>query len=442
MIGMTLPVSAARTLSMTLLLLSLSGCTSFGRGVTEALIQSQAGETVDARTCTVDGEAFHGISPMLEAQAAADPLSAGNRDRATTKLVYIHGIGDHQPGHSGELVQSLSDALGLHVRASITKQIELAPQDNSERPFGIVTVIRLTDSDRRRELIFYELTWSVITAQERQSVEFDNSVFFSSQRASINSAAKQFANNALTDPLAFIGDRGEDIRGAVGQTFCWAMSARWDDLPKLTEGQRCENSAFYGDRVAIDEVVLASHSLGSRATVDALQDAAQGLNRSTANQARVNKFTADLKDKEISLYMLSNQLPLLESGQPTREITAATSEFCGPNAPQASGRFLKQLNLIAFTDPNDILSYPVPQFWARRYLDSRLCTNVRNVTINIATVRRLPVLGTFADPLAAHTGYDSDARVAQLIVNGIGNDNTSELVRERCQWVEVDPSLD
>jgi hypothetical protein len=64
------------------------------------------------------------------------------------------------------------------------------------------------------------------------------------------------------------------------------------------------------------------------------------------------------------------------------------------------------------------------------------------VTINIATVRRLPVLGTFADPLAAHTGYDSDARVAQLIVNGIGNDNTSELVRERCQWVEVDPSLD
>jgi hypothetical protein len=67
---------------------------------------------------------------------------------------------------------------------------------------------------------------------------------------------------------------------------------------------------------------------------------------------------------------------------------------------------------------------------------------VRNVTINIATVRRLPVIGTFADPLTAHTGYDSDPRVAQLMASGIGNAGTDALVRERCRWVEVDPSLD
>jgi hypothetical protein len=440
MIGVSLPLSV-RTLTIALTLLCLSGCTSFGRGVTEALIQSQSGEAEDTRACTVDGEAFEGIAPILEAQAA-DPLSAGNPDRATTKLVYIHGIGDHQPGHSGELVQSLGDALGLDVRASVTKRIDLAPEDGSDRPFGAVNIIRLTDSQRRRELIFYELTWSMITAREREFVAFDNSVFFRSQRASINSAAKQFANNAMTDPLAFIGDRGADIRGSVGQALCWALSARWDDLSELTEGVRCENSTVYGDRVDIDEVVIASHSLGSRATLDALQDAAHGLSRSTANPARVDRFTTDLKNKEISLYMLSNQLPLLESGQPMRPVTGAVSEFCGPDAPQADGRFLKQLNMIAFTDPNDILSYPVPQFWVRSYLDSRLCTNVRNVTINIANVRRVPVLGTFADPLTAHTGYDSDQRVAELMSSGIGHRNTSELVRERCRWIEVDPSLD
>ena len=440
MIGMTLRAQL-RSLSVVLVLLGISGCSSFGRGVTEALLQSQSAETEDVRACTVDGEAFNGIAPILEAQAA-DPLSAGNRDRATTKLVYIHGIGDHQPGHSGELAQSLSDALGLDVRASVTKRIVLTPPDGSDRPFGVVSIIRLTDSQRRRELIFYELTWSIITARERESVAFDNSVFFSSQRASINSAAKQFANNALTDPLAFIGDRGADIRGSVGQTLCWALSTRWDDLSELTEGQRCENSPLYGERVAEDELVIASHSLGSRATVDALQDAARGLTRSEVNRVRVEQFAADLKNKEIGLYMLSNQLPLLESGQPNRPVTKAATEFCGPNAPQANGRFLKRLNMIAFTDPNDILSYPVPQFWARKYLDSRLCTNVRNVTINIAAVRRLPVIGTFADPITAHTGYDSDTRVAQLMASGIGNENTSELVRERCRWVEVDPSLD
>ncbi|MEE4147082.1 MAG: hypothetical protein V2I26_19920 [Halieaceae bacterium] len=430
-----------RVLCIALPLLNIAGCSSFGRGVTEALLRSQSAETEDVRACTVEGEAFDGIAPILEAQAAY-PLSAGSPDRATTKLVYIHGIGDHQPGHAGELVQSLSKSLDLTVRASVVKQIVLSPPDAPSRPFGVVSVIRMTDSQRRRELVFYELTWSAITAKEKESIAFDNSVFYSSQRAAVNSAAKQFANNALPDPLAFIGNRGDDIRGSVGQALCWALSTRWDDLPPLTEGQRCENSSLYGSRVSIDELVIASHSLGSRATVDALQDAARGLDPEQAVGPRARQFAAELKNKQITLYMLSNQLPLLETGQPSQAVTRAGNEFCGPDAPQLGSRFLKQLDMIAFTDPNDILSYPVPQFWVRKYLDSRLCTNVRNVTINIANVRRLPVIGTFADPISAHTGYDSDPRVAELIARGMGNDSTSALVRERCRWVEVDPGLD
>lgn len=429
-------------LAVALLLLGVSGCTSFGRGVTEALLQSQTAEREDVRACTVQGEAFNGIAPILEAQAAADPLSAGNPDRATTKLVYVHGIGEHQTGHAGELIQSLSDALDLTVRASVVKQIVLAPPDAPSRPFGVVNVIRMTDAQRRRELIFYELTWSAITAKEKQSIAFDNSVFYSSQRATVNRAAKQFANNALPDPLAFIGKRGADIRGSVGQALCWALSQNWDNLPAQTEGQRCESSSHYGDRVAVDELVIASHSLGSRAAVDALQDAARGLSPTRENEARTRQFAAELKDKVISLYMLSNQLPLLEAGQPSQTVTGANSEFCGAGAPQAAKRFLQRLDMVAFTDPNDILSYPVPQFWAREYLDSRLCVNVRNVTINIATVRRLPVVGEFADPVTAHTGYDRDSRVSELMARGIGNEDTSALVQERCRWIEVDPNLD
>jgi hypothetical protein len=430
-----------RTLGVTLMLLCLGGCSSFGRGVTEALLQTQTAEREDVRACIVEGQAFDGIAPILEAQAA-DPLSAGNPDRATTKLVYVHGIGNHQPGHAGEFIQSLSSALDLTVRSSIIKRVVLSPPDAPSRPFGEVNIIRLTDTQRRRELIFYELTWSTITAKEKESIAFDNSVFFSSQRAAVNGAAKQFANTVLPDPLAFIGNRGDDIRGAVGQALCWAMSARWEDLPSLTEGQRCEALSHYGDRVAIDELVIASHSLGSRAAVDALQSAARGLNVSRGDAARATRFATELKDKEVSLYMLSNQLPLLEAGQPKQEVTGLGAEFCGPDAPQAGQRFVKRLDMIAFTDPNDILSYPVPQFWVHKYLDSRLCTTVRNVTINIANVRRLPVIGTFAEPITAHTGYDSDARVMDLMATGIGNPDTSALVDERCRWVEVDPVLD
>ena len=429
-----------QSLGIVLLLVQLSGCASFGRGVTEALVNTQSAETEDVRNCTVDGEAFSGIAPLLEAQAA-DPVAAGNPDRATTKLVYVHGIGDHQPGHGGEFIRSVTASLDLQVRADLVKRIVLAPPDAPARPFGEVNVIRFTDSQRRRELIFFELTWSPITLEEKEAIAFDSAVIYSSQRAGINNRARQFANSVLPDPLAFIGNRGADIRGAVGQTLCWALSARWEDLPALTTGQRCENSPSYGERVLADELILATHSLGSRAAVDALQSAARSPDTQLGNPGKVDQFAADLKKKQMTLYMLSNQLPLLEAGQPRQAVTGSGAEFCGPEAPQADGRFLEQLDMVAFTDPNDILSYPVPQAWAREYLDSRLCANVRNVTINIAHVRRLPVIGEFADPVAAHSGYDSDSRVAELMASGIGNEDTSALVRERCQWIEVDSAL-
>jgi len=418
----------------------LAGCASFGRGVTEALLGTQQTEAEDTRLCTVDGEAFPGIAPVLERQAA-DPVSAGNPDRITTKLVYVHGIGDHQPGHSGELLRSLADTLQLSVRADLAKRIVLAPPNEPARAYGEVNIIRMTDTQRRRELLFYELTWNPITYEDKAAIDFDKAVIYSAQRAAVNKRFRLFANSVLPDPLAFIGNRGADIRGSVGQALCWALSARWQDLDALTVGVRCENSPVYGERAAADELVIVTHSLGSRAAVDALQNAARNLDLPPEGADRGAQFAADLKAKQITLFMLSNQLPLLESGQPPQTVTGSGDDYCGPDAPRADGRFLEELDMVAFTDPNDLMSYPIPQTWARDYLDSRLCSNVRNVTINIAHVRRLPVLGDFADPMTAHSGYNTDRRVMEIMAHGIGNAGTSELVLERCSWVEVDPLL-
>jgi hypothetical protein len=418
----------------------LSGCASFGRGVTEAILNSQASEAEDVRSCAVDGEAFAGIAPILDAQAA-DPVAAGNPDRATTKLVYVHGIGDHRPGHGGDLIRSLANSLDLSVRAELTKKIVLAPPDEPARPYGEVNIVRMTDAERRRELLFYELTWNPITLGEKAAIDFDRAVIYDSERAALNKRLRRFTNSVLPDPLAFIGNRGADIRGSVGAALCWALSARWEDLDALTEGVRCENSSTYGERITTDELIIVTHSLGSRAAVDALQGAARYLDAPQGLEDRAARFASDLQDKQITLYMLSNQLPLLEAGQPDQPVTGVRDEYCGADAPRQGRRFLKELNMVAFTDPNDILSYPVPQAWVDAYLDSRLCANVRNVTINIAHVRSLPVIGEYADPLIAHSGYDKDQRVAELMAFGIGHGRISELVRERCSWVEVDPTL-
>jgi len=44
------------------------------------------------------------------------------------------------------------------------------------------------------------------------------------------------------------------------------------------------------------------------------------------------------------------------------------------------------------------------------------CPNETNITINIASVRSLLGLGTFADPLTAHTGYSK--RRANSFIEG------------------------
>ena len=139
--------------------------------------------------------------------------------------------------------------------------------------------------------------------------------------------------------------------------------------------------------------------------------------------------------------MLSTQPPLLEAGQDPQEITGAGAEFCEPGAPRRDERFFKSLQMVAFSDPNDVMSYPVPETWVERYVDSRLCSKVTNVTINIARVRSLFGLGTVADPLTAHTGYDEDERVGGLMARGAGHADVSTIVGERCTWVTTDESL-
>ena len=112
------------------------------------------------------------------------------------------------------------------------------------------------------------------------------------------------------------------------------------------------------------------------------------------------------------------------------------SEFCGPGASNP-GRFFEKTQIIAFSDPNDLMSYPVPDQFADKYIESRLCPSVTNVTINVASVTSLLGLGNVANPLSAHLGYAADERVGGLIARGAGNPDVAPLVAERCTWRET-----
>ena len=434
----TIPRRLSLAFAAIMSLLPLAGCESFGRGVTLAVIQSTQGESQDTRNCQVEGRPFVGIEPLLAKQDALPPATESNGSRPEMKVIYVHGIGTHAPGHGTALRQNLARSLGLDIRAPRPKRIVIAHPQFPNQNLGEINISRLTDHNRQRNLLFYELTWSPITQPDKDLLAFDKEQEYVLRRAALNQALRTFVNDVTPDPLAYAGKRREPILVAVTQTICWAVSRSWSELPELTEGQSCgADMPGVGSRVAIDDFVIISHSLGSRAVLDAMQ---RLTNLPLAPDPRLKVIADNFKQRDIQVFMLSNQLPLLEAGREGQQVVGQIGAYCGPN-PTKPGRFFEKTELIAFSDPNDLMSYPVPDQFADRFIESRLCPSVTNVTINIVGVNSLLGLGEIANPLAAHSGYGADERVGALLAKGAGHPDVAPLVSERCSWHETDESL-
>ena len=429
---------------VTLLMLQLAGCTSFGKGVVQALLEKS--EEQDTRVCQIRGKAFDGLQTSLL-----------NKQKKT-KVLMIHGVGDHTPGYATQFLEKLARDLSLDSRSGNYKEIQLRSANSDN--LGSLRIAHLFNAEDGRELYFYELTWSEITREEKALLAFDNSGDYSFRRAKINNMLKTFTNDTGPDPIIYLGKSQELILAAFSQSFCWMLISDWDNLPENGEHICLGVSETNIEHLQQDEYVFVSHSLGSRITIDGLQRIARLLaNPETfirsgekliqKRQSRElitkagkkvtlsNKAIDALRQKRIKIFMLSNQLPMLQLGRELPEITGQQANYCTPDAPNYAERMLSETEIIAFSDPNDLLSYAIPPGFSEKYLDSRLCPSVTNININIAHVADLFGISDLANPLEAHVGYDSDDRVVALIAKGLGNEHSAELIKERCEWTKI-----
>ncbi len=413
-------------------LVLLSGCASFAKGVTEAILEQ---DKEDTRACHIDGPASQGLEAFLRAQEQERRAGAGSR---RLKVLMVHGIGEHQPGYSGRLTENLMRALGLNVREEGFKEIDLREPEVSGDRVGQLRISRFTNKARTRDLIFYELTWSAITEDEKSIIAFDDSTEYTFRRAALNAMFKGFINSHIPDSLIFLGKPRIRILSSVRQAFCWMTQGDWDayldaaDEPcNLAAGQRAQ-------QLLEDDYVFVTHSLGSRVVIDTLQYF--GNLAATGSTPGVVAVGQALPQANLRIYMFANQLPLLEMGQERAPVRGQIQSYCRPQGRHYRDRILSDLPIYAFSDPNDILSYPVPPKFAADYLDSRLCPNITNITLNLAPTVSLLGLGELANPAEAHGGYDHDERVIALVARGIGSADTAEVIKQRCTWLETTKS--
>ena len=421
-------------LSSSLLIVTmLSGCASISKGVTLALLEKS--EEPDTRKCEVWGKPFEGIEPRLA------------KEHGKTKILMVHGVADHIPGYTTQFQGKLAKELGLNARSAKSKNIELESILFPGQGLGNLRVSRLVNAENGKEVIFYELTWSEITRGEKELLAYDTSGEFDYRRAAVNSIMKKFSNDAISDPLIYSGNRREPIQAAFSQSFCWMLKEEWNDLPERGR-QPCSGlSEAALEKMIQDDYIFVSHSLGSRITIDGLQRIAgilprrEELLREKQADTKVSipqKVVEALRLKHVPIFMLSNQLPLLQLGRELPEVTGQYADYCKPEGRYYNQRTVSETSIIAFSDPNDLLSYGIPPGYQEKYIDSRLCADITNISINVSPV--IEVFGMSAvRPGPAHMGYDQDDRVVALIAHGIGTPNTSPLVMERCEYT---PTVD
>ena len=407
----------------------LPGCSGIAEGVTEAVLKQ---ETKDTRICHVEGPPSDGLEVFMRAQEKERSKGPSSRG---LKVLMVHGIGAPLPGYSGRFTEHLMRELGLDIRSEKIKEVALRDPTISEDPLGGLRISRYMNKERTRELLFYELTWSKIIEEEKKIIAFDDSTEHTFRRASINAAFKRFFNSKVPDSLIFLGEPNVPILSSVRQSICWMTLADWDAYPDfvdkscdLTDGGRIR-------QLQEDDYVVVTHSLGSQIVLDTLQYF--GNLSATQDEPRFVALRKALRKLNLRIYMFANQLPLLEMGQKRAAVRHQIRSYCRPEGERFQQRMLSELPIYAFSDPNDILSYSVPQKFADEYLDSRLCPRITNVTINVAKPKSLFGFGEFADPGEAHTGYDHDERIIALMVHGIGHDKTAQIVKERCTWLQT-----
>ncbi len=395
----------------------ISGCSSLGKGITEAILEKQ--EAVDTRVCEVWGPEFSGIKPnVVESQGKM-------------KVLMVHGVGDHKPGYATQFFEKLAKELDLTVTSRVHKDIQLNSPAYPDEPLGNLRIKRYLSKDKSQELILYELTWSDITAKEKEVLAYDNSGEHSFRRAEINDLMKRFSNDTGPDPIIYLGESRAKILTSFAQSFCWMTSTNWQELPTTS------NAVCKTPKVSIidkDQYAFFSHSLGSRITIDGMQRIAFTLGNDDPQYVRIKN---SLRNKTMPIYMMSNQLPMLQLGRKLPEVRGQEDRYCRVGGDRYAQRMLTKTPIIAFSDPNDLLSYAIPQGFVEKYLDSRLCIDVTNININVAFVYDVFGLGKLANPMDAHIGYEMDDRVVALIAKGIGNKETAKIVNERCRWIET-----
>jgi len=222
--------------------------------------------------------------------------------------------------------------------------------------------------------------------------------------AYLNAKFQDFVRSHLSDAITYGGDFGSVIRNTFYEQLCQSRGAKFSSkMEKHGSFFECDLS----NEAKPPIIAFITHSLGSKIVTDALL----GYDKDNILPTYINTMP---------IFMLANQLTLLsinnmcDGGKcDQNEIEKILPELlrkAGKNGKAEKKVDSLKLQLVAYNDPNDLLSFEMP-------INTKLPPSV--TAWNISLVTTPAYLGFIANPIAAHNNYWTDDRVITSIVCGV-----------------------
>lgn len=343
-------------------------------------------------------------APLAVARFCGIEKSLGAKKSA--RILILHGMGWHE---SHDYDAAFRESLRQNLKMEPLGCAGPYPIIESNDPlnnYGSVlrcTFLRASDGARVR---VYNLLWSPLTMPYKiGALAYDYDRPYHQQRARVNRALKkQLIDRSFSDAVLYAGN----MRKAIGYTVRQALCAAATDQVDLTKpcGHGVTLAGAAADPVAAEsDVFVITHSLGSAMLLDALGEVASD----SEAQALM-----DLVKHVRLIAMMANQLPLIRLSQMTQPpVDAPMTGQMPPGSPLHARS--TPIPVAAFTDVNDLLSYPIPEMWHHVIYpgwDSYF------TFVNFPVINARSGIGFLANPGKAHTGYWSNPEVMKAIISG------------------------
>jgi hypothetical protein len=352
-------------------------------------------------------EHFAGVADLLRQDGPVD-------------VIFVHGMCTHDATWPAEAVQTLYEALG----GTGDVALDPAPVEGTG-----ITLYQKTLTVPGGTLRANAILWSPLTTPLKAQLCYDQTrkspgcppaeaaKAYPYPRATLNRILKDgILDDCLADAVIYQGMARDDISGQMQRAIVHATA---------TSGGAAQTPSPLAAAAAVPDsipLVIIAESLGSKVAFDALWKLIANDSTAAAGQRTF--------DRTAQIFMEANQLPILALADKGLDgVNALRPESAGasgggyPVDPLASLIRVRRANImaldgkpraapqvVAFTDPNDLLSYilaPGPHSQAAGY-----------PVVDVVLSNDRTYLGLAELPTTAHTGYGSNKAVQRFIACG------------------------